>query len=203
MLRPDERWPALAGKVVDTYDFPDGRLEIRCKGLPLPYSVFDHLQRVSHAPIVENKRLGEVLACIKQQQDQQPHHRGDLAGPRRSNQKAGLMKDRARFASPKPQNHQPDPPAWAAAAAILGSPQRRPKLPQKPPSDISTLQRMRHLNLVATCVLAREGHGKYMATPPSASAQSGWPDESRGLMMAEEPANGRLYNWAVVSRLAI
>ena len=60
----------------------------------MPYSVFDHLQRVSHAAIIENKRLGEVLAWIKQQQDKQPHHRGDLVGPRRSNQKAGLMKDR-------------------------------------------------------------------------------------------------------------
>jgi hypothetical protein len=60
----------------------------------LPYSVFDHLQRVSHAAIIENKRLGEVLAWIKQQQDKQPHHCGDLVGPRRSNQKAGLMKDR-------------------------------------------------------------------------------------------------------------
>ena len=36
----------------------------------------------------------EVLAWIKQQQDKQPHHRGDLVGPRRSNQKAGPMKDR-------------------------------------------------------------------------------------------------------------
>jgi transposase len=94
MLRPDETSAALAGKVVDIYDFPDGRLEIRWKGLPLPYSVFDHLQRVSHAAIVENKRLGEVLAWIKQQQDQGSHRSG-LAGPRRSNQKAGLMKDRA------------------------------------------------------------------------------------------------------------
>jgi hypothetical protein len=34
-----------------------------------------------------------VLAWIKQQQDQRPHRSG-LAGPRRSNQKAGLMKDR-------------------------------------------------------------------------------------------------------------
>jgi hypothetical protein len=59
----------------------------------LPYSAFDQLQRVSHAAI-ENKRLGEVLAWIKQQQDKQPCHRGDLVGPRRSNQKAGLMKDR-------------------------------------------------------------------------------------------------------------
>jgi hypothetical protein len=58
-MRYRRRWQA-------SWDFPDGRLEIRGKGLPLPYSVFDHLQRVSHAAIVENKRLGEVLAWIKQ-----------------------------------------------------------------------------------------------------------------------------------------
>jgi hypothetical protein len=95
MLRPNQTSAATAGKLVDIYDFPDGRLEIRWKGVPLPYSVFDHLQRVSHAAIVENKRLGEVLAWIKQQQDQRPQRRSGLAGPRRSNQKAGLMKDRA------------------------------------------------------------------------------------------------------------
>src|SRR5258708_38141377 len=72
MLRPDKTPAAVAGKLVDIYDFPDGRLEIRWKGLPLPYSVFDLLQRVSHAAIIENKRLGEVLAWIKQQQDKQP-----------------------------------------------------------------------------------------------------------------------------------
>jgi hypothetical protein len=40
-------------------------------GLPLPYKAFDKDQRVSHAAIVENKRLGEVLAFIKSQQDRQ------------------------------------------------------------------------------------------------------------------------------------
>ena len=70
-------------------------LLLRRFALPLSYSAFDQLQRVSHAAIIENKRLGEVLAWIKQQQDQRPHHRSGLAGPRRSNQKAGLMKDRA------------------------------------------------------------------------------------------------------------
>src|SRR6266851_2820876 len=35
MLRPNKTSAALAGKVVDIYDFPDGRLEIRWKGLPL------------------------------------------------------------------------------------------------------------------------------------------------------------------------
>src|SRR6195256_3705611 len=88
-----------------------GRLEIRWKGLPLSYSVFAHLQRVSHAAIIENKRLGEVLAWIKQQQDKHPHYRGNLAGPRRSNQKAGLMRDRVdRLAQGKKPRQSARPP---------------------------------------------------------------------------------------------
>jgi hypothetical protein len=35
MLWPDKTPPALAGELVDIYDFPDGRLKIRWKGLPL------------------------------------------------------------------------------------------------------------------------------------------------------------------------
>jgi hypothetical protein len=133
--------------LVDIYDFPDGRLEIRWKGLPLSYSAFDQLQRVSHAAIIENKRLGEVLAWIKQQQDKQRHHRGDLVGPRRSNQKAGLMKDRVdRLAQSTKSRARPA----GAAAAIATTPQRRPRLPQKLPSDILTLQSKGHLYLVAT-----------------------------------------------------
>ena len=62
----------LRGKMIDIYDFPDGRLEVRWKDRSLPYSAFDKLQRVSHAAIVENKRLGEILARIKEQQDRQP-----------------------------------------------------------------------------------------------------------------------------------
>jgi hypothetical protein len=41
--------------MVDIYDFPDGRLEVRWKGRSLPYSAFDKLQRVSHAAIVEKQ----------------------------------------------------------------------------------------------------------------------------------------------------
>src|SRR4051812_7472304 len=94
-LHPTEITARLVGQEVEICDFPDGRLEIRWKGLPLAYSVFDKLQRVSHAAIVENKRLGEVLARIKQRQDAQPAPSGDRVGPRRSSQKSGLMKDRA------------------------------------------------------------------------------------------------------------
>ena len=57
-LKPDGIAVRLRGKMVDIYDFPDGRLEVRWKGRSLPYSAFDKLQRVSHAAIVENKRLG-------------------------------------------------------------------------------------------------------------------------------------------------
>jgi hypothetical protein len=60
------------------------------------------------------------------------------------------VRQTALIASLKAQNHEPDPPAWAAAAAIATSPQRRPRLPQKLPSDILTLQSKGHLNLVAT-----------------------------------------------------
>ena len=94
-LHPTRSPRGCRGRMVEIYDFPDGRLEIRWKGLSLPYSAFDKLQRVSHAAIVENKRLGEVLAWIKEQQDQQPRFNTVPKGPRRSSQKSGLLKLRA------------------------------------------------------------------------------------------------------------
>ena len=69
MLEQNETTIGLPGQYVDTYAFADGRLEVRWKGMSLPYTVFDKDQRVTHAAIVENKRLGEVLAFIKSQQD--------------------------------------------------------------------------------------------------------------------------------------
>jgi hypothetical protein len=81
--------------MVDVYDFPDGRLEVRWIGRSLPYSAFDKLQRVSHAAVVENKRLGEILAWIKEQQDRQPRFNRVPDGPRRSSRKPGILKNRA------------------------------------------------------------------------------------------------------------
>ena len=47
----------LVGKYVETYTFADGRLDIRWKGLTLPYRAFDHNQQhVTRAVITENKR---------------------------------------------------------------------------------------------------------------------------------------------------
>jgi len=69
ILERGEVSEGLAGKYVDLYDYPDGRLEVRWKGHSLPYRVFSKDQRVSHTAIVENKRLGHALALVKAQQD--------------------------------------------------------------------------------------------------------------------------------------
>ncbi len=58
----------VAGQYVDTYKFADGRFDVRWKGVSLPYRVFDKDQRVTQASIVENKRLSEALAFVKQLQ---------------------------------------------------------------------------------------------------------------------------------------
>ena len=71
MLAETEVTRGLVGRYVETYAYADGRLDVRWKGFSLPYSVFDKDQRVTHAAIIENKRLGDVLAYIKERQDQQ------------------------------------------------------------------------------------------------------------------------------------
>ena len=64
--------PIWLQRYVETYAYADGRLDVRWKGYSLPYQVFDKEQRVTHAAITENKRLGDVLAYIKELQDQKP-----------------------------------------------------------------------------------------------------------------------------------
>jgi hypothetical protein len=87
MLEQNETTIGLPGQYVDTYAFADGRLDVRWKGLSLPYAVFNKDQRVTHAAIVENKRLGEVLAFIKSQQDLRPPPR-----PKTNSEKIGYRK---------------------------------------------------------------------------------------------------------------
>lgn len=72
ILVENEMTRGLPGKYVDTYAFPDGRFEVRWKGVSIPYSVFDKDQRVTHAAITENKHLSAVLELIKEEQDRAP-----------------------------------------------------------------------------------------------------------------------------------
>jgi len=57
---------------VDVYEYGCGRIQIRTKGVALAHTIFDLDQRVTHAAITENKRLGAVLAHIKAEQEKQP-----------------------------------------------------------------------------------------------------------------------------------
>ncbi|KQO76287.1 ISNCY family transposase [Rhizobium sp. Leaf262] len=70
MLEETDVTRGLVGKYVETYAYADDRLDVRWKGYSLPYKVFDKDQRVTHAAITENKRLGDVLAYIKERQDE-------------------------------------------------------------------------------------------------------------------------------------
>ncbi len=69
MLEESDVTRGLVGKYVDTYAFVDGRFEVRSNGRSLPYKIFDMDQRVTHAAITDNKRLGAVLEHIKDMQD--------------------------------------------------------------------------------------------------------------------------------------
>ena len=68
ILEPNEVTRPLARQRVTVIDYPDGRLAIKHKGRDLPYRVFDKRQQVNQAAIVENKRLGPVLAYIAERQ---------------------------------------------------------------------------------------------------------------------------------------
>ena len=113
---------ALVGRYVDIYDFADGQLEVRWKGISLPYVSFDKDQRVSHSAIVENKRLGAALAFIKAQQD------AGLPPPRvKTNSEAGGYRPNGRkpgrrtFLAPKEPVPMPTRPTRAAHATVLGA----------------------------------------------------------------------------------
>ena len=88
--------PAIGGPVT-VRDVPDGRIELVHEGRPLSYRIFDKERWVTQASIVENKRLGEVLARVKEQQQARldaaqsaPKRRG------RKDQASGPFKERER-----------------------------------------------------------------------------------------------------------
>jgi Winged helix-turn helix len=50
-----------AGKYVDVYQFPDGRIEVRVGGASIPYHTYDKIGEIDQGAIVENKRLNHAL----------------------------------------------------------------------------------------------------------------------------------------------
>src|SRR3954464_2059907 len=92
VLAPTDQAKAAIGKRVTVLDYPDGRLSIRYKGVELAYRTFDKLRQVSQAEIVENKRLGAVLAVIREQQIARAEPRSKKAPRRRDQSDARLFK---------------------------------------------------------------------------------------------------------------
>src|SRR3954454_8535355 len=88
---PNEVTRPLARKRVTVFDYPDGRLAIKHNGRELPYRTFDRRQQVNQAAVVENKRLGPVLAYIAERQKELDMGRSKKA-PRRRGQGPSLFK---------------------------------------------------------------------------------------------------------------
>ena len=68
LLDPTPFARGLARKKVDVVNYPDGRFTVQFEGTSLPFRVFDKIQTVTPAAIVENKRLGAALAMVKEHQ---------------------------------------------------------------------------------------------------------------------------------------
>jgi hypothetical protein len=93
ILEPSEQAKAAIGKRVAVFDYPDGRLSIRYNGVELGYRTFDKIRQVDQGAIADNKRLGPVLAMIRDEQlRREPVHRSTKAPRRRDQRDARLFK---------------------------------------------------------------------------------------------------------------
>lgn len=82
----------LAGQYISILEYPDGTLALMHEGRKLNYSIFNKLAGLQQNEIVENKRLGSVLAHIQQQHEvlekQNKRSRAKKSMPSRKAQKA-------------------------------------------------------------------------------------------------------------------
>ena len=85
ILEPSEQAKAAIGKRLTVVDYPDGRLSIRYNGVELAYRTFDKIRHVDQGAIADNKRLGPVLAMIRDEQLRRGHE--PRSGPRRRDQR--------------------------------------------------------------------------------------------------------------------
>jgi hypothetical protein len=85
ILEPTDQAKTAIGKRVTVVDYPDGRLSIRYKGVELAYRTFDKIRQVDQGAIADNKRLGPILAVIRDEQLRRGPER--RSGPRRRDQR--------------------------------------------------------------------------------------------------------------------
>jgi len=90
-----------AGKYLDVYQYPDGKIEIRAAGTSLPYCTYDKLGTIDQGTIVENKRLGHALrisTIVQAQRDSR-----SVAGPSTAHRVNGKKVPRKKLAGTKTQ----------------------------------------------------------------------------------------------------
>ena len=93
ILENSEENQRLGGKYLEFLEYPDGTVAIEYQGRKINYSIFDKLSQLNQREIVENKRLGSVLAHIQQQHEQleqQNKRNRSQKMPRRQAQKTAI-----------------------------------------------------------------------------------------------------------------
>jgi hypothetical protein len=85
ILEPSDQAKTAIGKRVTVVDYPNGRLSIRHNGVELAYRTFDKVRQVDQGAIADNKRLGPILAMIRNKQLRRGSER--RSGPRRRDQR--------------------------------------------------------------------------------------------------------------------
>jgi len=90
-----------AGKYLDVYQYPDGKIEIRAAGTSLPYTTYDKLGTIDQGAIVESKRLGHALRISTIVQAQRDNR--SVAGPSTAHRANGKKVPRKKLAGTKTQ----------------------------------------------------------------------------------------------------
>ena len=92
LLEPTPQNHKLVGQYILFLEYPDGTIAIMHEGRKLNYSIFNKLAKLQQNAVVENKRLGAVLAHIQQQHEelekQNKRSRTNKNTPSRKAQKA-------------------------------------------------------------------------------------------------------------------
>ncbi|EXB17195.1 integrase core domain protein, partial [Acinetobacter baumannii 4749] len=70
LLEKTEENQRLIGKYLEFLEYPNSTVAIEYQGRKINYSIFDKLSQLNQREIVENKRLGSVLAHIQQQHEE-------------------------------------------------------------------------------------------------------------------------------------
>ncbi len=86
LLTPNELTRTLKRKRVNVFDYANGTIAIQYQGQALPYSLYDKVCQVDQGSIVSNKRLGAMLAFVKEEQEKKSVQRSKRA-PVRTGQK--------------------------------------------------------------------------------------------------------------------